>query len=136
MKIYTKRTGLFRISLRAFGDFENTRKFFQSVSSGKQFDPLNKYGEIGVTALAGATPIDSGKTASSWDYEIERENEKVTIVWTNSNINKNVNIAVILQYGHGTNNGGYVQGIDYINPALRPVFEDIANAVWEEVKRA
>ena len=91
------------------------------------------YGQRGVNALAAATPKDTGLTAASWYYEVERTDNDLAIYWKNSNTNNGVNIAVILQYGHGTNGGGYVRGIDYINPALRPIFEEIANDVWEEV---
>lgn len=97
---------------------------------------LRKYGRIGVEALSSATPVDTGKTANSWHYRIEEEGRhKVSIIWTNSNTNKGVNIALILQYGHGTRQGGYVKGIDYINPAMKPVFDAISNKAWEEVSR-
>ena len=91
---------------------------------------------MGVSALSSATPIDTGKTAASWGYEIESDDDGTRIIWTNSNVNKNVNIAIILQYGHGTGTGGYVQGRDYINPAMQPVFDQIADAVWREVTKA
>ena len=94
---------------------------------------LNKYAQIGVDALSAATPKDSGETASAWGYEIERDATGYSIHWTNDNINKGVNIAVILQYGHGTGTGGYVQATDYINPAMAPIFEQIANDAWNEV---
>lgn len=92
---------------------------------------LDKYGAIGVRALAEATPVRSGTTASSWYYKIKKTSSGPQIVWSNRNVNKGVNIAVIIQYGHGTRNGGYVQGIDYINPSLRPVFQQIARDVWK-----
>lgn len=94
---------------------------------------LEKYGRKGVAALSAATPVDTGETASSWDYEIVEENGHISVHWTNSNIVDGVNIALILQYGHGTGTGGYVQGIDYINPALRPIFDEMAEAAWKEV---
>lgn len=94
---------------------------------------LEKYGQMGVDALASATPVDSGTTAESWGYEISVRKEGATIHWTNTNQNKGVYIAVILQYGHGTGTGGYVQGVDYINPAIRPVFDKIAEEAWMEV---
>ena len=94
---------------------------------------LSKYGDIGVTVLAAATPKDSGTTAASWGYEIEDHGDSWSIYWTNDNINDGVNIAIILQYGHGTGTGGYVAGRDYINPAINPVFEQIANDAWKEV---
>lgn len=96
---------------------------------------LDKYGKQGVSALSSATPVDSGLTANSWTYEIENKGDQVTIFWGNTNVNKGVNIAVILQYGHGTRNGGYVAGRDYINPAIRPVFDAIANEAWKEVTK-
>jgi hypothetical protein len=103
------------------------------MSNGEIFRELKKYGEDGVKALADATPKDSGKTAASWSYEVEKSKGSYTIAWTNSNINDGVPIAVILQYGHGTRNGGYVQGRDYINPAIRPIFDQIAEDAWREV---
>lgn len=97
---------------------------------------LNKYGQEGVSALAAATPHDSGATASAWGYEIIQDGNGYSINWTNDNINKNVNIAVILQYGHGTGTGGYVAGRDYINPVMAPIFDKIANDAWNEVNNA
>lgn len=97
---------------------------------------LEKYGSKGVSALSSATPIDSGLTASSWTYVVEVKGESATIHWMNTNSNKGVNIAVILQYGHGTGTGGYVQGRDYINPAMRPIFDQIAEEAWREVVNA
>lgn len=115
------------------GDFSKTEKFLNSISKKQYYRNLQKYAEQGVAALASATPIDSGTTANSWDYEIRQTKNSVSIYWTNSNINKGVPIAVIIQYGHGTRNGGYVQGRDYINPAMRPIFDKIAENVWKEV---
>lgn len=112
-----------------------TDKYLRKLSVNKLDSILQKYGKVGVDALMHATPIDSGRTAQSWDYEIEYGDGSATIVWTNSNINDNVSIAMILQYGHGTGTGGYVQGIDYINPAMRPVFDNLAKDAWEEVTR-
>lgn len=94
---------------------------------------LDKYGRAGVAALSAATPKDSGETASSWEYEIKRTKTTVSIVFNNTNIQNGVPIAIILQYGHATNNGGYVEGVDYINPAIKPIFERIANDAWKEV---
>ena len=94
---------------------------------------LKKYAEAGVQALSAATPVDSGKTAASWGYEIEETKSGLTIYWTNSNVNKHVNIAIIIQYGHATGSGGWVEGRDYINPALRPIFDQMADALWKEV---
>ena len=97
---------------------------------------LDKYGKDGVSALSSATPSESGKTASSWTYEIQNGSGNSRITFSNTNINKGVNIAIILQYGHGTGTGGWVEGRDYINPAMRPVFDNIADAVWKEVTQA
>lgn len=115
------------------GNFKNTEKFFDRIMHRSYKDTLASYGERGVKALAAATPKDTGKTADSWTYSIEEGKGTVSIVWSNTNVNKGLNIAVLLQYGHGTRNGGYVQGRDYINPALRPLFDEIANKAWEEV---
>lgn len=115
------------------GDFTKTTKFLNKVSTKPIRNILDKYGNMGVQALSVATPVDSGVTASSWTYEIEITSSGYTINWNNTNINKNVNIALILQTGHGTRNGGYVKGIDYINPALKPVFDQLAEEAWREV---
>lgn len=115
------------------GDFSKTEKFLNSISKKLYYRNLQKYAEQGVAALASATPVDSGTTANSWGYEIRQTKNSVSIYWTNSNVNKGVPIAVIIQYGHGTRNGGYVQGRDYINPAMRPIFDKIAESVWKEV---
>lgn len=118
------------------GDFLQTKKTLKNLEKISADKILNKYGPIGVSALSSATPIDSGQTASSWYYEIESSRGYSSIVFKNSNLNAGVNIAIILQYGHGTGTGGWVQGIDYINPAMKPVFEKIANDVWKEVMNA
>lgn len=115
------------------GDFSKTEKFLNTINKKLYYRNLQKYAEQGVAALASATPIDSGITANSWNYEIRQTKNSVSIYWTNSNVNKGVPIAVIIQYGHGTRNGGYVQGRDYINPAMRPIFDKIAENVWKEV---
>lgn len=116
------------------GNFNNIEKFLNKVSGSSYLNILDQYGQEGVQALSSATPKDSGITASSWDYEIERGADTTRISWFNTNVNENVNIAVILQYGHGTGTGGYVQGRDYINPAMRPVFDKIAEQAWKEVQ--
>ena len=121
------------IRITSKGDFNNTFRFLNKMSKFQINKILEKYGQMGVRALASATPIDSGRTAESWGYEISVGKEGATIHWTNSNQNKGVYIAVILQYGHGTGTGGYVQGVDYINPAIRPVFDKIAEEAWMEV---
>lgn len=116
------------------GEFKKTISFFQKLLQVAKLSDLDKYGQKGVDALRKATPIGTGLTADSWGYQIDRNSSGVTITWTNSNVNEGVNIAVILQYGHGTGTGGYVEGIDYINPAIRPVFEEIAEELRKEVK--
>ena len=124
------------ISFRHKGDFANTTRYFEKVSKAAKIDQLDKYGQAGVTALASATPTETGKTAASWYYEIERQNGSVSLSFKNSNINKGVNIAIILQYGHGTGSGGWVEGRDYINPAIQPIFDKIAEDAWKEVTRS
>lgn len=121
------------IRLTSKGDFSNTFKFLKKMEKFQVTKILDKYGKMGVNALANATPLDSGKTAESWGYEISVKKEGVTIHWTNTNQNNGVYIAVILQYGHGTGTGGYVRGVDYINPAIRPVFDKIVEEAWMEV---
>ena len=121
------------IRITSKGDFNNTFRFLKKMNNFKINSILDKYGQMGVTALANATPVDSGLTASSWGYEIVTTKNGATIHWTNTNQNRGVYIAVILQYGHGTGTGGYVQGVDYINPAIRPVFDKIAEEAWMEV---
>ena len=122
-----------KISFSSKGDFSKTIKFLNKVKNVKINDILSKYGKIGVNALSQATPKDSGVTSQSWNYRIEVNNNNASIVWYNTNVVKGVNIAVILQYGHGTRNGGWVEGTDYINPAMKPIFDKIANQVWKEV---
>lgn len=123
------------ISFRHKGDFSRTTRYFEKVKRAARFNFLDKYGEEGVSALSSATPVESGQTAGSWGYEIVRSQGSVSIVYTNSHINQGVPIAIILQYGHGTGTGGYVQGRDYINPAIQPVFDKIADQAWREVTR-
>lgn len=122
-------------SFESVGNFEKTDRFLKRMSRDEIFKVLDSYGAKGVSALVAATPKDSGETAQGWSYEIERRGRSYTIHWVNHHVNQGVNIAAIIQLGHGTRNGGYVQGIDYINPALRPIFEEIANDVWREVTK-
>lgn len=121
------------ITFSSKGDFKKADSWFEKLLNIAKLGELDKYGRKGVEALRAATPRDSGETANAWSYEIVRGDGETRIVWTNSHINKGVNIAVILQYGHGTGTGGYVQGIDYINPAMRPVFQDIVDNALKEV---
>lgn len=124
-----------RIEFSHKGDFKKTSQFLKEVKKLGIDDVLNSYGQKGVEALAAATPTDTGKTAASWSYSIEKTKDGITLSWNNSNVNKGVPIAVILQYGHATGTGGWVEGVDYINPALRPIFQQIADDAWEEIIR-
>lgn len=121
------------ISIRQKGDFSKLSRYFERVREAARLGVLDKYGREGVAALASATPVKTGKTANSWTYGIERQNGSVAIVFRNTNINKGVPIAIILQTGHGTGTGGWVQGRDYINPAIQPIFDKIADSAWKEV---
>ena len=121
------------ISFRQKGDFSKLNRYFERVKEAARVSVLDKYGQAGVAALSSATPVDSGETANSWFYEIEHTSTSATITFCNSHINKGVPIAIILQYGHGTGTGGYVQGRDYINPAIQPAFDKIVEDVWREV---
>lgn len=117
------------------GNFKKTEKLLKK-SLGKDYrSVLEKYAREGVQALAAATPVRTGLTAASWSYEIIQNGSSLSIVWKNSNVQKYVNIALILQYGHGTGTGGWVEGIDYVNPALKPIFDKMADAAWKEVTR-
>ena len=121
------------ISIRQKGDFKKTDKFLEKARQQRMAEFLAPYGRRGVELLSVSTPRDTGKTAESWDYEIVSEGGSTKLVWINSNVNKGVNIAILLQYGHGTRNGGYVVGRDYINPAVQPLFDEIAQNAWKEV---
>lgn len=120
--------------MRVHGDLKKTYSFLRKIAGPFYLAILRKYGEKGVNALESATPRKTGKTASSWSYRIEQTERGDAIVWENSNIVNYVNIALLIQNGHGTRNGAYVEGIDYINPALRPVFEELSRELWEEVR--
>ena len=123
------------ISFRHKGDFSKLSRYLEKAKNVVHLGDLDKYGRAGVAALASATPVDSGLTASSWSYEIVRAKGSITINFNNSNIRNGVPIAVILQYGHGTGTGGWVEGRDYINPAIQPIFDKIANDAWREVTK-
>jgi hypothetical protein len=124
------------ISITSKGNWKKTTDWMMNAKEQKFMKQLYKYGEKGVEALAQATPIDSGKTAMSWDYEIHWSKGAFTINWTNSNMaRERIPIAILIQYGHATRNGGFVKGVDYINPALTPIFEKLANDAWEEVTK-
>lgn len=123
------------IQIKQKGDFSKLTRYLKKASNLSRVADLDKYGRAGVSALASATPVDSGLTASSWYYKIERDKDRVAITFANSNIQNGVPIAIILQYGHGTRNGGWVQGRDYINPAIQPIFDQIADSAWKEVTK-
>ena len=122
------------IEVRGEGSFSKIEKLLQTITGGRYLTRvLNRYGELGVRALASATPKDTGETSSRWSYEIEETDSGIAIYWTNDNAPRNVSVAMLLQYGHATRNGGYVEGIDYINPALRPIFDALTDQAWKEV---
>lgn len=123
------------ITFRQKGDFSKLNNYLEKAKEVIKLGDLDRIGREGVAALSSATPKDTGLTASSWYYEIERTSDSVSITFNNSNVNKGVPIAIILQMGHGTRNGGWVEGRDYINPAIRPIFDKIADEAWEEVTK-
>lgn len=123
------------ITFRQKGDFSKVTRYTERLRNAVRLGILDKYGREGVAALASATPIESGETANSWRYEITHGKGSARISFYNSHVNKGVPIAIILQYGHGTGTGGWVQGRDYINPAIQPVFDTIVNSLWREVTK-
>lgn len=123
------------IKFRHKGDFARTTRYLEKAGRGAKVADLERFGKEGVAALASATPVDSGLTANSWYYTVERDGRSAKITFHNSNVNKGVPIAIILQYGHGTRNGGWVEGRDYINPAIQPIFDKIAEHAWREVTK-
>lgn len=123
------------ISFRTRGNYKKITRFLERAKESIHVGLLDKYGRAGVEALKAATPKDTGLTSESWRYEIENQNGEARLTFLNSNINEGVPIAIILQYGHGTGTGGWVQGIDYINPAIRPIFEQLAEEAWKEVTK-
>ena len=123
------------IRFKQKGDFKKLNSYLERIKDVIKNSQLDKYGDLGVQALSEATPKKTGLTSESWYYKIERKNTSLSISFYNSNINEGVPIAIILQYGHGTKNGGWVEGMDYINPAIRPIFDRIANEAWKEVTR-
>lgn len=121
------------IRITSRGDFKKTRRFLKKASDNKIFNSLVRYAQEGVEALAAATPVESGKTADSWRYEVAYSNGAAKINWINDNINEGQVIALLIQYGHGTGTGGWVEGRDYINPAIQPIFDEIRDKIWKEV---
>lgn len=124
------------IVLRQKGDFSKLNRFLEKAKEKIKLGDLDRYGHAGVRALASATPIDTGETADSWSYTITRKGARISLSFHNSNIQNGVPIAIILQYGHATRNGGWVQGRDYINPAIQPVFDKLAQEAWKEVSKS
>ena len=123
------------ISFRHKGDFSKTSKYLERVKEAARLGILDKYGKEGVAALASATPVDTGLTANSWYYKISHTKTSSTLTFNNSNIQNGVPIAIILHYGHGTGNGGWVEGRDYINTAIQPIFDRLAKEAWREVTK-
>lgn len=123
-------------SFESSGSFKKTEDFFRRMAKDEMFNALERYAKEGVAALANATPLDTGLTAASWSYEIQKTRGSYSITWTNNHTVDGKPIAILLQYGHGTGTGGYVQGRDYINPAMRPIFDRIADNVWKAVTSA
>ena len=124
------------IKFRQKGDFSNLTRFLERAKNLVHISDLDRYGREGVAALASATPVDTGKTAASWYYDIKINKESASITFNNSNIQNGVPIAIILQYGHGTRNGGWVEGRDESGPVIRPIFGKIAEEAWKEVTKA
>lgn len=124
------------VTFKMKGDFKHAESFFNRVLKRDLYSRLEPYARQGVEALKAKTPVDTGLTAESWDYVIQRTKNSVRIVWTNSNTVNDIPLAVMIHYGHATGGGGYVEGEDFINPALRPIFREIANSVWREVTGA
>ncbi len=123
------------ITFKQKGDFKKVNSFFERLLEFIKLGGLDKYGREGVEVLSRATPVDSGLAASSWFYEITREPGVTKIIWHNSDIEHGCNVIILLQYGHATKNGGFVEGIDFINPAMKPLFDEIANSAWKEVSK-
>ena len=121
------------IGFRQKGDFSKTYSFLNKYKKGVEIRSLEEYGRKGVAALSSATPVNTGKTANSWYYKIEKSDKWIKLVFCNSNVQNGVPIAIILQYGHGTGTGGWVEGRDYINPSIQPIFDQLANDAWREV---
>jgi hypothetical protein len=121
------------ITYRHKGDLKKTDTFLRKLLKQDLASILHRYGQLGVEALSKATPVDTGKTAASWGYTVEIGNGTAKLTWTNSNSNKGVPIALLIQYGHGTPTGGYVPGRNYIKPAIQPILDELTNALWKEV---
>lgn len=123
-------------TFRHSGSFNKIEKFLNTMIRADYRNILARYGEQGALALSDATPLDTGNTASAWNFVIEKQGSTINITWTNDNSNDGVSVAILLQYGHGTGSGGYVSGLDYINPVMKPIFDNIAKEAWKEVSTA
>ncbi len=123
------------VEFKQRGNFNNTEKFLKNAQKVNFKSILEKYGRKGVQALASATPTDTGLTANSWSYNVTINKGSISLMWTNYNTVNGIPVAILLQYGHGTKNGGFVQGIDFINPAIRPIFDKISEELWQEVTK-
>lgn len=123
------------ISFRSKGDFSKLNRYLERVKEAAKVGILDEYGRAGVAALASATPIESGLAAGSWDYRIERSSHSARIVFVNNDVESGFPVAIMLQYGHGTGTGGWVEGRDYINPAIQPIFDQLAEDAWREVTK-
>lgn len=124
------------IEVTSSGNFKNTERFLYTMATGDVFDILETYGQLGLDTLTLATPVDTGLTAGSWSYEVVRKDGKYQIIWHNTNLESGIPVAILIQYGHATGTGGWVEGYDYINPAIQPLFDKIAQDVWEVVQNA
>jgi hypothetical protein len=124
------------IGAKTRGSFRKTLKALETLKSGDIFSSLERYGVMGMDALSNATPVDSGLAARSWGYRVRTSRGRYILEWYNTNIENGIQVVILIQYGHGTGTGGYVQGRDFINPAIRPIFDKIADDVWEKVKNA
>lgn len=123
------------IGVTSKGDFRKTKDFLNKMLRGDIFSDLDRYGQLGVEALAKATPVDTTLTANSWGYRVIKNKRRPGIIWFNTNKVNGTSVAILIQYGHATGTGGYVNGRDFINPAMRPIFDKIADDVWKKVKR-
>lgn len=122
------------ITITQKGNFKKLDKYLERAKRFAKISILDKYGRKGIEVLSNATPVSSGKTAESWYYTIEHTSTGYSIIWSNSNVADEVSIAILLQYGHGTSNGGYVEGVDFINPRINKIFKEMAQEIWEEVQ--
>ena len=123
------------LTVDSSGSYEKTEKFLKSAASGDIFSKLDRWGRVGVDALSRATPVDTGLAASSWGYRIESTRDSYAIHWFNDDVEGGANVALLIQYDHGTGTGGFVPGRDYINPAMKPIFDKMEEEVLKEVSR-